>query len=228
MLYSNTHSSSIQLSFHGSISQLMIVSSVLLSILMLKGCGGDKKEEITGVGSHGEIQVTSVHPHEQTPEMRYAKLKKLPKYINNAKFEPATNFNITLNTPPSPNDYTLKTNQVAKVESTPEGVKYQELEVGTLMQPKRKHTYVCCHLVGWLEDGTKFVSTVDRGVPIHFRLGSGQILAGLEQGMAGMKVGGTRKIVVPPELAIGDRGDGKAAPAGKTLIYKVMLLTGGL
>lgn len=80
------------------------------------------------------------------------------------------------------------------------------------------------HYTGWLTDGTKFDSSVDRGQPFSFQLGGGQVIRGWEQGVAGMKVGGNRKLEIPPELGYGARGAGGVIPPDATLVFEVQLL----
>jgi FKBP-type peptidyl-prolyl cis-trans isomerase len=82
---------------------------------------------------------------------------------------------------------------------------------------------VTVHYTGTLENGTKFDSSIDRGQPFQFILGAGQVIQGWEQGFAGMKVGGKRSLVIPAEMAYGDRAIG-AIPAGSTLLFDVELL----
>jgi len=77
--------------------------------------------------------------------------------------------------------------------------------------------------VGTLTDGTKFDSSVDRGQPFDFELGAGRVIKGWDEGVAGMKVGGKRKLVIPPDLGYGGRAIGKI-PANSTLIFEVELL----
>lgn len=110
----------------------------------------------------------------------------------------------------------------AMVES-PTGLKYQDLVVGTGTEAKSGDR-VRVHYTGWLDDGTKFDSSLDRGTPFQFRLGAGMVIAGWDEGVAGMKVGGKRRLVIPPGLAYKDRGAGGVIPPNATLTFEVELL----
>ena len=80
------------------------------------------------------------------------------------------------------------------------------------------------HYTGWLTDGTKFDSSHDRNQTFSFKLGGGQVIAGWDQGVAGMKIGGTRKLTIPAELGYGERGAGGVIPPGAALVFKVELI----
>ena len=109
------------------------------------------------------------------------------------------------------------------LQTTPSGLQYTVDRPGTGAQPKAGQT-VAVHYTGWLPDGTKFDSSRDRGAPIEFPLGQGRVIPGWDEGIAMMKVGEKRTLVIPPNLAYGARGAGGVIPPNATLVFKVELM----
>jgi FKBP-type peptidyl-prolyl cis-trans isomerase FkpA len=111
------------------------------------------------------------------------------------------------------------------VITTASGLKIDDLKVGDGAEAKKGDT-VTVHYTGTLKDGTKFDSSVDRKEPFSFNLGAGQVIKGWDEGVAGMKVGGKRKLIIPAELAYGNQAKGKI-PANSELTFEVELLKVG-
>jgi FKBP-type peptidyl-prolyl cis-trans isomerase len=105
----------------------------------------------------------------------------------------------------------------------PSGLKYIDQVVGTGDVAVAGKT-ANVHYTGWLENGKKFDSSVDRGQPFSFPLGAGRVIKGWDEGVQGMKVGGKRKLTIPSELGYGSRGAGGVIPPNATLIFDVELL----
>ena len=111
--------------------------------------------------------------------------------------------------------------------TTPSGLKITDSKVGTGATPKAGQICVM-HYTGWLYNngvkGQKFDSSRDRGRPFEFPVGAGKVIRGWDEGVASMKVGGKRTLIIPPGLAYGTMGAGDAIPSGATLIFEVELL----
>ena len=100
----------------------------------------------------------------------------------------------------------------------------EDLSVGTGVEAISGDK-VTVHYTGWLIDGTKFDSSLDRGQPFIFQIGARQVIEGWDRGLRGMQVGGVRKLTIPPELAYGDRAvGGGLIPANSTLVFEIRLL----
>jgi FKBP-type peptidyl-prolyl cis-trans isomerase len=107
--------------------------------------------------------------------------------------------------------------------TTESGLIYEDVVVGE-GDEATAGKYVTVHYTGWLTDGTKFDSSKDRDDPFDFPLGGRHVIAGWDEGVQGMKVGGTRKLTIPPNLGYGARGAGGVIPPNATLVFEVELL----
>lgn len=110
-----------------------------------------------------------------------------------------------------------------EIIETDSGLKYEVIEEGTGATPSTGDTVVV-HYTGTLEDGTKFDSSKDRGVPFEFIIGKGQVIKGWDEGLSTMKVGGKRKLIIPASLGYGSQGAGGVIPPNATLLFDVELL----
>jgi FKBP-type peptidyl-prolyl cis-trans isomerase len=113
--------------------------------------------------------------------------------------------------------------EVGKEVTTESGLKYVDLVVGTGRQAELGDT-ATVHYTGWLENGKQFDSSRDRGEPFSFRVGAGRVIKGWDEGVQGMKVGGKRRLIIPPDLGYGARGAGSVIPPNATLTFEVELL----
>jgi peptidylprolyl isomerase len=130
--------------------------------------------------------------------------------------------------------FTIQATPAARAQGAPGhmtemegGLKYTDTQVGTGKIATAGHQ-VSVHYTGWLYEngvkGKKFDSSLDRGQPFQFNLGGGQVIKGWDEGVAGMKVGGKRTLIIPPALAYGSRGAGGVIPPLATLMFDVELL----
>ena len=112
---------------------------------------------------------------------------------------------------------------VSNLTTTASGLQYKDITVGDGAEAKSGDS-VSVHYTGWLTDGTKFDSSVDRGQPFSFTLGQGGVIAGWDEGVVGMKEGGKRILVIPSNLGYGPNGASGVIPPNATLIFEVELL----
>ncbi|TVQ24638.1 MAG: FKBP-type peptidyl-prolyl cis-trans isomerase [Leptolyngbya sp. DLM2.Bin15] len=133
---------------------------------------------------------------------------------------PSTQASDLMNPAESPSEVAPVADNLITTES---GLKYVELVEGTGAIPQTGQTVVV-HYVGTLEDGTQFDSSRDRNRPFSFRLGTGQVIRGWDEGLSTMRVGGRRQLIIPPALGYGARGAGGVIPPNATLVFDVELL----
>ena len=107
--------------------------------------------------------------------------------------------------------------------TTASGLQIEDIKEGEGPEAKAG-SQVRVHYTGWLTDGKKFDSSKDRGNPFGFKLGGGQVIKGWDEGVEGMKVGGVRKLTIPPAIGYGARGAGGVIPPNATLVFEVELL----
>ena len=120
-----------------------------------------------------------------------------------------------------------QTEKEKKMTKTESGLQYRDIKEGTGEKPKKGQTCVM-HYTGWLWEngakGKKFDSSVDRGEPFDFPIGTGRVIKGWDEGVLSMKVGGKRELLIPPNLGYGSRGAGRVIPPNATLLFEVELL----
>ncbi len=113
--------------------------------------------------------------------------------------------------------------QSEKLVKTPSGLQYEDMVAGSGASPSPGKK-VTVHYTGWLTDGRKFDSSVDRNEPFIFQIGAGQVIPGWDEGVMTMKIGGKRKLIIPANLGYGAAGAGGVIPPNATLVFEVILL----
>lgn len=116
----------------------------------------------------------------------------------------------------------IQENDMAEI-MTDSGLKYEDLAEGDGAEAQAGQD-VSVHYTGWLTDGSKFDSSLDRNDPFQFAVGKGMVIRGWDEGVQGMKVGGKRKLTIPPQLGYGAHGAGGLIPPNATLVFEVELL----
>jgi len=152
---------------------------------------------------------------------------------NPAVANPTISASVTTGTPtpvgqtPGPTAPANPPSVTGETVTTPSGLKYIDIQPGTGDTPQQNQT-VTVNYTGWLESsGAKFDSSLDRGKPFSFSLGAGQVIKGWDEGVATMKAGGQRRLIIPADLAYGAPGRPPTIPANSTLIFDVELVTAG-
>ncbi|HEY9871551.1 MAG TPA: FKBP-type peptidyl-prolyl cis-trans isomerase, partial [Candidatus Obscuribacterales bacterium] len=107
--------------------------------------------------------------------------------------------------------------------TTDSGLQFEDIVVGQGPNAQYGQT-VTVHYTGWLTNGTKFDSSRDKGQPFQFVLGAGEVIKGWDEGVSTMRIGGRRRLIIPPQLGYADRGAGGVIPPGATLVFEVELL----
>ena len=108
--------------------------------------------------------------------------------------------------------------------TTDSGLQYEDLTTGEGAEVSGRGQTVVVHYTGWLEDGTKFDSSLDRNDPFSFPVDAGYVIKGWDEGVVGMKIGGKRKLTIPADLGYGASGAGGVIPPNATLIFEIDLL----
>ena len=125
---------------------------------------------------------------------------------------------------PEVSDITVDKDKSATNSANTQELKIEDIKVGTGSAEVKSGDTISIHYLGTLENGTKFDSSYDRGQPLETQIGVGRVIQGWDQGVLGMKVGGKRKLTIPPDLGYGAQGVGNVIPPNSTLIFEVELV----
>lgn len=202
-----------------SLGVMLVCCLVLVLSGLTDRSGNARAAEITTQPQGAAVNSPLEQPVAQTP--------KLQKLINSAQtYSPGSSSSggsepATLIASAETNNMDAK--NAGNTTTTPSGLKYVDLEVGTGASPQKGQTVVV-HYTGTLEDGTQFDSSRDRGQPFSFKIGIGQVIKGWDEGVGTMRVGGRRQLIIPAELGYGSRGAGGVIPPNATLIFDVELI----
>jgi peptidylprolyl isomerase len=185
---------------HFSVSRKLSAFASTALLLLLTGCSND---ETKGPTSHGPSLFPSTirSPNlflKGNPDEAKGYVRELDPYA--------------------------KPKEPGKWVTTPSGLKYQDIDVGWGMSPTAGKM-VMVHYTGFLSDGTEFERSLSKGMPFTFDYKSGKVIKGFDEAVETMKVGGKRRVIIPPELAYGSAGHGKKIPPNETLTYEIQLLS---
>ena len=189
--------------FRRTAAQAALAFMTALFVIAMGGCGGGETKTESVVEDAAETVAEKV---EETVDKAHEAVEET---ISEAMTEEA----------PAPAEY-----DEGDIVETETGLKYLDLVVGEGESPAVGQT-VTVHYTGWLKDGTKFDSSLDRGQPFSFPLGQGRVIKGWDEGVATMKPGGKRKLIIPHELAYGPNGRPPVIPPAAELTFDVELLS---
>ena len=201
----------------GSFQAVCIACGASLA-LACQSCGGSSSKPETASQATPQAQ-QAASPNDAAPRTSQAPQPAEPGLPRLARGELLRQSRSQQSSAPAPGAEPPASNRV----TTETGLQYEDLVVGQGPQPRYGQT-VTVNYTGWLTDGTKFDSSLDKGQPFQFVLGAREVIQGWDQGVSTMRVGGRRRLIVPPALAYGDRGAGGVIPPGATLVFEVELL----